>query len=98
MVLIGLGTWAVQAGYMEWREALDYWPILILIGAVEKLFCGKVGWGLFSLVLGGLLLLEEWRYFFLHDGWPLLLIMVGVGIAWEAIKPRRVSEIQGDEG
>ncbi len=98
LVLIGIGAWAVQSGSMEFLEVLSYWPVLVLIHGIEKVMAGRFAWGFFSLALGAVLFVEEWRYFIVHDGWPLLLILMGLVMTLEAFRPRKTTVARGDGG
>lgn len=98
LVLIGIGAWAVQSDAMSFREVLSFWPMLILIHGIEKVLAGRMAWGLFSVALGVVLFVEEWRDYILHEGWPLLLIVVGLGMTLEAFRPRKTIVMRGDDG
>lgn len=70
-----------------WR----FWPlVLIAVGLVQMLWAGSMaglGTGAILAVAGSLLLLRNLNYlrFSLGDFWPLILVVIGGSLAWQAL-------------
>jgi hypothetical protein len=65
-----------------------WWPMLVVLVGIPKLFRLKTLWsGLWLIAIGAWLQLVQLHAFGLsyHNSWPLLLIVVGAGIALRAV-------------
>jgi hypothetical protein len=84
LITIGLIFLAERLDWgRDWRFD-QLWPlILIAIGFVHLLVPGKDGrrWGgLWLVLVGGLLLLNQLRVLMLHQTWPLFIVAGGLAI------------------
>ena len=80
-----------------WR----FWPVLLIGLGLSHLFnqgeCRKVGWGIFWILAGGVLLLDKLGTiaFNVWDLWPVALVFVGGNIFWSTFRTRR-RRLSGD--
>jgi predicted membrane protein len=80
----------------DWEDVFQFWPVILVVAGVGKLFwpgssSGRIT-GLILLVIGLWLLLEALDYFYYFsfwDYWPLILVLVGIRIAWQGVVGRR---------
>jgi hypothetical protein len=81
-----------RAGMIGEFGKISFWPVAVICVGLVKLanrwndgrFDGA--WWLF---FGVLLLLEQLRVFRLRDSWPLILVAIGIGMAWRGVvRPR----------
>jgi hypothetical protein len=77
---------------MNFDNVWRFWPaILIVVGILQVLWAGStsgLGAGVILAGAGSLLLLGNLHYlrFSIEDYWPLILVAVGAGIAWQALE------------
>ena len=77
------------------REYLRYWPALLLLIGLAKVFfhrsSGELFWGSILSVVGGVMLLNRLHVFSvdLWDYWPLILVIIGGTMIWNT--SRRLS-------
>ena len=96
LILMGIGVIFLlgNMGYLDVREVLAFWPvILIIFGAVKIVESRDHGHtaGIFLVVMGLLFLLGSFgiiRMTF-HELWPILLIGIGALTLWRAVLVRR---------
>lgn len=95
-VLLGVLFTLDNLGVMDAGEYLAYWPALIVILGVVKLFLpgtsGKV-WGAVFVIIGGVLLLRSMDLYYIRfrDFWPLVLVLVGGSLLWGSYVRRKHS-------
>lgn len=81
----------------DWEDVFQFWPVILVIAGVGKLFwpgsaSGRIT-GLILLIIGLWLLLEALGYFYYFsfwDYWPVILVLIGIRIAWQGAAGRRV--------
>lgn len=95
-VLLGVLFTLDNLGILDAGEYLAYWPALIVILGLVKMFLpgtsGKV-WGAVFVVLGGILLLRSLDIYYIRfrDFLPLLLVLVGGALLWGSFARRKHS-------
>ena len=86
LVLVAVGI-AFLTG--EFGQVIrHWWPMIILLVGIPKLFRLETMWfGLWMISIGVWLQLVQWHAFGLtyRNSWPLLLIVIGAGIALRAM-------------
>lgn len=93
-VLLGVLFTLDNLGIMDAGEYLAYWPAVIVLVGLVKLFqpgtSGKV-WGTVFVIIGGVLLLRSMDLFYIRfrDFWPLVLVLVGGSLLWGAFVRRK---------
>lgn len=96
LLLIFVGTIFTldQMRLIDADDVLRFWPLFLVAAGAGKLLwpgspSGRVT-GLILIVIGGWLQLEilDIIYFSIWDYWPLLLVLVGVRIAWRGLAGR----------
>ena len=100
LIIIGVVFTLDQLGWIEDADdILQFWPLVLICVGASKLFwpgspSGRIT-GLILLVVGSWLLLEilDVVYVSFWDYWPLLLVVIGVRIAWRGLggEPRTVA-------
>jgi predicted membrane protein len=96
---IGLGIFLTldNLHIVNFGDIWRFWPaILIVVGIVQVLWAGTtagLGTGVILAAAGALLLLDNLHYlrFSIFDYWPLILVVVGASMAWQAMEGSRVS-------
>ncbi len=86
IVIWGLMLTAGNLGWLDIRNVLDYWPLLIVAWGVAKISCasmtsGRIVGGL-AIAVGFGLLADNlgWMRFHVGDWWPLIFVFVGFRI------------------
>ena len=88
IILLGLLLLLDNLGVLDARDFTQFWPvILIVLGLLSLLQPVKPGsriWGAILLFLGVVFLLRTMGLAYLHmrDVWPIILLIVGVGLIW----------------
>jgi len=95
LTIAGLGVLLLldQTGLLGWHPSWSIWPfLLIAIGLARYSSPRSDGSreGLWLVIIGGWLLLNELRVLRFRDSWPLLLVAFGVVHIWKALRPARV--------
>ena len=97
--VIGLGILLLldNLGFIEFRQAIRYWPVLVMLWGAAKLFDAhspheRLTFGFITL-LGAVLTLNRLQLFDLNIRvlWPLLLIIAGGAVVYKAYASRRVT-------
>jgi len=105
-ILIGLGILFTldSFGFLTAGHIIRYWP-LVLVGAgiakvLESRLPGQRAGGFVLIAVGGILLLWTLHIFFfrVRDLWPLILLLVGGSLVWQALANRRASSDATGEG
>jgi hypothetical protein len=99
IVGFGLILFFDQTGLLGWQPSWSVWPFLI-IGAGLSRFAtpGQDGsrQGIWLMLIGVWLLLNEMRVLRFRDSWPLILVALGVHTMWRAlVKPTGISRRPG---
>ena len=97
LTIAGLGVLLLfdQTGLLGWHPSWSIWPFLLIgIGFARFATPRSDGArdGLWLVVVGGWLLLNELRVLRFRDSWPLLLVAFGVLHIWKALRPRRARQ------
>jgi len=101
IITIGVLFTLSNFGMLEARYILRYWPVLLIVWGLTKLYASRGGgkfFGLMLAVFGSLLLLDRldyiefgWNYF-----WPFLLIAWGGSMLWNTMRhPSSVPSVPG---
>jgi hypothetical protein len=95
-VLLALGTLFLldNLGWIDAERFFDLWPlILVFFGITRLMRPTRKGFGLFLVIFGLWLLLYNFDIFRQApwDLWPLLLILLGGALIWQAMSPGRLS-------
>jgi len=91
IMLFGVVLFLARMGVVEWRGEWGAWhvvPFLLLgIGLTKLLKPRRNGHrrGGFLVILGGWLLLNQLSLLRFRDSWPLILVALGIGMAWNAL-------------
>ena len=94
---IGFGLALAAAGvYLTVRglsvfHVFDLWPFLLIGLGLSKILSGccrrgRRG-GIWLLAIGGWFALPRFTFVSYHDTWPLLLVVIGGLMAWDALVP-----------
>ncbi len=104
LVLVGVLFTLDSFGVLKAGDLLDYWP-LVLVGAGLARIVGprrpqeRVG-GVILTMAGGLLLLRTLHLFWfrLHDLWPVLFLLGGGALLWQALRRKPAFSAGGEMG
>jgi hypothetical protein len=99
-ILIGLGViYALDSfGVLYAGQIFRYWPLVLIGVGIAKVFesrlAGQRTGGFILIAVGGVLLLWTLHvaWFRARDLWPVVLLLVGGGLVWQALSNRRFSE------
>ena len=100
LIFIGVVFTLDQMGWIDDAgDVLQFWPLILIAAGFGKLMWPSSSTsrviGFILIVIGGWLLLEilDFVYFSFWDYWPLLLVFIGVRIAWRGLsgQPRPVA-------
>lgn len=94
LIFIGMVFALDQLNWVYWEDVLEFWPVVLIVAGAGKLFwpgsaSGRIT-GLILVLIGAWLLLEEldYIYFSFWDYWPLLLVVIGIYVAWQGVAGR----------
>ena len=95
ILLLGLGLLLENLGYTDIGNIFRYWPILLIVFGLAKLF--EPGAKVFALVVtlvGLLLLLDKLDVVSVNlwSLWPLLLVLIGVSMIWQVFAGKSAKE------
>jgi predicted membrane protein len=93
-IVVGLVLLLEKLGFLPYGFALHFWPmIFIVIGIVKIAYAGGRPTGAVLIGLGVLLQLNEMGITHLRfwDLWPVLIIVAGVAMLWQALIRERPS-------
>ncbi len=87
-IVVGLFLLLEKLGFVPSGFVIHFWPsIFIVIGLVKFVYAGGRPTGAILIALGVLLQLNEMgiTHFHFWDLWPVLIIVAGVGMLWQAL-------------
>ncbi len=87
-IVVGLFLLLEKLGFVPSGFVIHFWPsIFIVIGLVKIVYAGGRPTGAILIALGVLLQLNEMgiTHFHFWDLWPVLIIVAGVGMLWQAL-------------
>src|SRR6266567_5608440 len=87
-IVVGLFLLLEKLGFVPPGFVIHFWPsIFIVIGLVKIIYAGGRPTGAILIALGILLQLNEMGipHFHFWDLWPVLIIVAGVGMLWQAL-------------
>lgn len=90
LMLIALGTLFLldEMDIADFSDVIRrYWPMILVLIGVTKLLDRKIWGGLWLIAIGAWLQMVRLGLFGLtfHDSWPLILVIVGVGMIGRAL-------------
>ena len=91
-IVVGSVLLLEKLGYLPWGFAIHFWPmIFVVIGVVKLVYAGGRPTGLVLIGLGVILQLNEMGITHLNfwDLWPVLIIIAGVAMLWQALTRSR---------
>ena len=105
LLVIGAGVLFTldNLGFVHAEDFVRFWPLCLLAIGGLKLWQARHGSGtvagVFFLILGTWLLLEELTVFRIHfnDLWPLILVFLGSYLVWQGLSVR-ASKRPGEDG
>lgn len=100
LIAVGLIYSLDRLGYVDARNLLDYWPVILVAVGVAKIVQPGRGRfaGLILTIVGLVILGENLRLmdFEAEDLFPLIFVLIGLRIAWHALRPGRRPATGGD--
>jgi hypothetical protein len=86
IALVGVLLLLDRSGVMTWPGHWGIWPLLLIGYGLSRMVQSRyeAPRGLFPLALGVWFLGGQARWFSLRETWPLLVVALGLGIAWSA--------------
>src|SRR5581483_7133184 len=86
IALVGVLLLLDRSGVLLWPDRWSIWPLLLIGYGVSKMVQSRyeAPRGLFPMALGLWFFGGEAGWFSLRQTWPLLLVALGLGIAWSA--------------
>lgn len=97
VILLGVIFFAHNLGYLEAEDYLKYWPALLVVYGLSRFVQSNTVpgrlWASAFIVVGSVMLLNELRiiHFYLWDYWPLILVLIGIGMMWGSLTRGRRS-------
>ncbi len=104
LLLIGMGLifLADNLYYLDIGPIWKYWPFIIVLLGVQKLFMPSdrdgIGGGIWLIFIGLWLFVSlnhVWGLSF-GESWPFLIIAWGVSVIWKSLVPKRPKVKEGD--
>jgi predicted membrane protein len=92
LIVVGVLTALDRTGLVLWSHQRNLWPlVLIAIGLAQLTYTydARPRRGFALLLLGSWLLLYELGVMALDKSWPLVVVAIGVAIAWDGWSPGR---------
>jgi hypothetical protein len=92
IMALGVALLLDRAGVVSLFGYSTFWPFLVIAFGLVKLShrrddgAREGGWWLF---VGVWMLLNEMRVLRFRDSWPLLLVAIGISMAWKEVVRRR---------
>jgi hypothetical protein len=94
LIIMGLGVVLLpdRAGMIGEVGRMGFWPVAVICVGLVKLATQRDGerldggWWLF---FGVLLLLDQLRVLRFRESWPLILVALGISMAWHAVVRHR---------
>jgi hypothetical protein len=86
-----------RTGVMAWTASWSIWWMLLVTFGVAQLATSNGRRGLFTTILGLWLLAVESRWIAAAQTWPLLLVGLGAGIAWQGLRPEPPLDAAGPD-
>jgi predicted membrane protein len=102
VIILGVLLTLDNLGLVEIESPLRYWPVLLIALGLSKSLQGRSGgsrgWGIALLVVGLWLLLRNLDLMpvRLEDFWPVLLVLAGAALVWQAVRGRAPRQAGGD--
>ncbi len=94
LIVLGVLFLLDNLGLIEAREVIRFWPVVLIVLGVTRLFSrrrpeDRAG-GLVLLFLGAIFLLRALHvsWFRMRSAWPLLLVLIGATLIWQAFRGR----------
>jgi hypothetical protein len=86
IALVGVLLLLDRSGILPWPTPWSVWPLLLIGYGLSRMVQSRyeAPRGLFPLALGVWFFGGQARWFSLRETWPLLLVALGLGIAWSA--------------
>src|SRR3954469_1470583 len=86
IALVGAVLLLDRTGILTWTAGWSVWPLLLIGYGVSRLVQSRyeAPRGVFPIALGLWFFGGQARWFSLRQTWPLLLVALGLGIAWSA--------------
>jgi hypothetical protein len=86
IALVGVLLLLDRAGALTWPRPWGVWPLLLIGYGLSRMVQSRYDAprGLFPLALGAWFYGGQAGWFLLRETWPLLLVALGLGIAWSA--------------
>jgi hypothetical protein len=103
MTVAGLGVLLLldQTGLLGTHPRWSIWPFLLIAIGLARFATPRSDGsrqGLWLVVTGAWLLLNELRVLRFRDSWPLLLVAFGVLHIWKALRPNVRRPVEGSGG
>jgi predicted membrane protein len=104
-ILIGLGVVFTldSFGLVHAGHIIQYWPLVLVVAGIAKVLesrlPGQRTGGIVLIAVGGILLLWTLHlaFFRARDIWPVILLLVGASLVWQALSNRRFSRAGAGE-
>jgi len=98
LIIVALGAIFLgdNLGFLDVGSIGRFWPVIFVLLGIGSIFRpGHRGGGAWLLFLGALFFLHTFRYFRLHESWPLFIVAAGVGMIWRSVAPARACGCTG---
>lgn len=95
MIFIGAIYSLDRLGYVDATTIFDYWPVILIaigLGKIIQPGCSSSRFsGIVLISIGGLIMADrmDWMRVDAEDFFPLVLVLIGLRIAWHALMPRQ---------
>src|SRR4051812_11079334 len=95
IMLFGVLLLLEQAGIVEGPGYATFWPLVMTTVGLIKLSQRRADGtrhGIWWVVIGVWMLLTQFRFTWLRESWPLLLVAAGIGLVWKDLARMRTHE------